>query len=85
MMQAVGLSPADIRSRGVDHVRRVLVLSIDGQGEQDSSVAQRRAVGGLFSLFGLIDRYNFETLTAVTEQVHALARAMLRRAVARRA
>jgi NTE family protein len=81
MMQTAGLSPAEIRSRGIDHVRRILVLSIDGQGAQDSSVAQHRAVGGLFSLFGLvsgaqIDRYNFETLTAVTDQVHGLAHAI---------
>ena len=81
MMQSVGLSPEDMRSRGVDHVRRLLVLSIDGQGAQDSSVAQRRAVGGIFSLFGLvsgaqIDRYNFETLSAVTAQVHGFAHAI---------
>jgi len=57
-------------------VRRILILSIDGQGAQDSSIAQRRAVGGIFSLFGLvsgaqIDRYNFETLTTVTDQLRA--------------
>ena len=62
-------------------VRRILVLSIDGQGAQDSSIAQHRAVGGVFSLFGLvsgaqIDRYNFETLTAVTDQVHEFAHAI---------
>jgi NTE family protein len=81
VMQSLALSPEDMRSRGIDRVRRLLVLSIDGQGAQDSSVAQRRAVGGIFSLFGLvsgaqIDRYNFETLTAVTAQVHGLANAI---------
>jgi NTE family protein len=81
VMQSLALSPEDMCSRGIDRVRRLLVLSIDGQGAQDSSVAQRRAVGGIFSLFGLvsgaqIDRYNFETLTAVTAQVHGLANAI---------
>jgi NTE family protein len=76
MMQSLGLSPEEMRRRGMQHVRRILVLSIDGQGTQDSSIAQRQAVGGIFSLFGLvsgaqIDRYNFETLTAVTDQVRA--------------
>jgi hypothetical protein len=49
------------------------VLSIDGEGGQDSTIAQRRLVGGLFSLLGLvsgaqIDSYNFETLTTVGQQ-----------------
>lgn len=83
LLQSLALSPAEMRRRGVDHFRRILILSIDGQGTQDSSVAQRRAVGGLFSLFGLvsgaqIDRYNFETLMAVTDLVgdftHAVAK-----------
>jgi NTE family protein len=78
VMQNMAVSPDEIRARGVDRVRRILILSIDGQGTQDSTVAQRRAVGGIFSLFGLvsgaqIDRYNFETLTAVTDFVHSLA------------
>jgi NTE family protein len=81
MMQTVSTSPEILRSRGFDRVRRILVLSIDGQGTQDSSVAQRRAVGGLFSMFGLvsgaqIDRYNFETMLAMTEQVHSAAQAI---------
>lgn len=78
-MQSLALDVDDLRRRGMFSLRRILVLSIDGQGAQDSSVAQRRAVGGIFSLFGLvsgaqIDRYNFETLTAVTEQVQNFAK-----------
>ena len=79
VMQGLGQVPTDLRRRGLYQVRRILVLSIDGQGAQDASIAQHRVVGGLFSLLGLvsgaqIDRYNFETLTAVTEQVHEFAR-----------
>ena len=59
----------------------MLLLSIDGEGAQDTSVARRKAVGGLLSLFGLvsgeqIDRYNFETLTTVTAQLREVAQAI---------
>ncbi|HTI80541.1 MAG TPA: patatin-like phospholipase family protein [Acetobacteraceae bacterium] len=78
VMQNMALSTDEMRARGADRARRILILSIDGQGTQDSTVAQRRAVGGIFSLFGLvsgaqIDRYNFETLSAVNDFVHSLA------------
>jgi len=83
LLQSLALSPAEMRRGGVDHLRRILILSIDGQGTQDSSVAQRRAVGGLFSMFGLvsgaqIDRYNFETLTAMTDLVGDFTRAVVK-------
>ena len=71
MMQA--LSASGIRERGYQHIRRLLVISVDGQGTQDSSVARRKEVGGLFAILGLvsgaqIDSYNFETLTLVSQQ-----------------
>lgn len=77
-MRAVGAEMQALaqqaRTARLEHVRRVLVLSVDGQGSQDSTVAQRRVVGGIFSLFGLvagvtIDRFNFETLATVDQQV----------------
>jgi len=73
-MQAMAASPAFIRSQGYDRLRRIVVISIDGEGAQDTSVARSRYVGGVFSLLGLvsgaqIDRYNFETMTAVTQQL----------------
>lgn len=82
MLLSLGVSPGEIRRRGFDHLRRILILSVDGQGAQDTSVAQRRAVGGIFSLFGLasgaqIDRYNFETLNTITDQVRALVRSLI--------
>ena len=80
MMQA--LSAADLRERGYVHVRRLLVISIDGQGTQDSSVARRRDVGGLFAMLGLvsgaqIDSYNFETLTVVKQQIQIVTQRLL--------
>ena len=81
MMQNLALSPSAITALGYDRYRRILVISVDGQGAQDSSVAQRKAVGGIFSLFGLvsgaqIDRYNFETLNTVSDQIQDIVRAL---------
>lgn len=74
MLQAMAASGDVIRGHGFDRIRRILLISIDGQGTQDTSVAQTRLVGGIFSVLGLvsgaqIDRYNFETMTAVTQQL----------------
>lgn len=79
MMQV--LSATDLRARGLTHIRRVLLLSIDGQGSQDSSIARRKEVGGLLAMFGLvsgglIDRYNFETLNTVNQQVEIVGRTL---------
>ena len=81
MMQNLAQSPAAITAMGYDRVRRIVVISVDGQGEQDPAVAQHKTVGGLFSLIGLvsggqIDRYNFETLNTVTNQILAVTRAI---------
>ena len=81
MMEYVAASPETIKSLGYDHLRRILVISVDGQGAQDASVAQRKIVGGLFSLLGLvsggqIDRYNFETLSTVSSQIKGVVRAI---------
>jgi NTE family protein len=71
------LTGEDLKRLGHLKVRRVLILSVDGQGAQDNSVAQRREVGGIFALLGLvsgaqIDSYNFETLTTVKGQAEKL-------------
>lgn len=81
MMQNLAQSPAALTRRGYDRIRRILVISVDGQGAQDPTVAQRKAMGGLFSLFGLvsgaqIDRYNFETLTTITSQLREAVQAL---------
>ena len=67
-------SAQDVRTVGLTNLRRILLISVDGQSAQDSSVSQRREVGGIFTLIGLvsggqIDNYNFETLTVVTQQL----------------
>ena len=76
-MQALSL--ADLRERGYLHVRRLLAISVDGQGTQDSSVARRKQVGGLFAVLGLvsggqIDSYNFETLTRLNQKVQIITK-----------
>jgi NTE family protein len=81
VMENFAQAPVALHAQSYDHLRRVLVLSIDGQGAQDSSVAQRPYVGGLFSIIGLvsgaqIDRYNFETLRTVSQQTQDVAKAL---------
>ncbi len=75
------MTATDLRERGFTKLRRVLMLSIDGQGTQDSTIAQRQDVGGLLLLLGLvsggqIDSYNFETLNTVNQQIQFLARSL---------
>jgi NTE family protein len=81
MMQNLAESPRAISALGYGRLRRILVLSIDGEGAQDASMAQTKAVGGLVSSLlrasgGQIDRYNFETLRAVSEQLQEVAQAV---------
>ncbi len=76
MMQA--MTAHDLAGRGLDKLRRLLVISVDGEGAQDTAIARQRYVGGVISLFGLvsgsqIDRYNFETLIAVGQQLQEFA------------
>jgi len=76
MLQA--MTAVDLHARGYLGVRRLLMISIDGQGTQDTTVAQRKEVGGIFAMLGLvsgaqIDSYNFETLTTVTRQLQLFA------------
>jgi len=59
--------------RGVP--RRILVISIDGQNVQDSSVSQRRVVVGLIA-GNTIDRLNFETMVAFDQQLKDVTKAI---------
>jgi NTE family protein len=77
LMQSITLR--EVRERGFERVRRILVISVDGEGAQDTSLAQQRHVGGLLSLVlqasgAQIDRYNLETLIAVTDQIQKFAK-----------
>jgi NTE family protein len=81
-LQKMAQEPVTITDRGFTALRRILAISVDGQGAQDTSAAQRRAAGGIFAIFGLvsgtqIDRYNFETLTTVSAQLDAFTRALV--------
>ena len=65
------------RSRGFEHVRRILVISVDGEAAQDSSVAKEPTVGGVGRIVGAvtglqIDRYNFETLSLARIKIAGL-------------
>jgi NTE family protein len=83
------VSAADIRATLFTSLRRILVISVDGQGGQDTSVARRKAVGGIFSLLGLvtgnqIDSYNFDTLVVMSEQLKELQKAIVQARCAQR-
>jgi NTE family protein len=63
-----------MRSRGFMRLRRVLVVSVDGEAAQDTSIAKDATVGGLGRILGAvtgtqIDRYNFETLSLARNKV----------------
>jgi NTE family protein len=80
MMEA---SAINIAATPLVNARRILVISVDGQGTQDTSVARRKAVGGIFSLLGLvtgnqIDSYNFDTLVVMTEQLRQITQAIIK-------
>ncbi len=82
-MQTIAQSHENFAARRLNRIRRVLVLSIDGQGAQDTTVAQQRVVGGLFAIFRLvsgtqIDRFNFETLAVVDQQLQEFVAAIKR-------
>ena len=81
-------SATDIGNTPFLSVRRILIISVDGEGSQDTSVARRKAVGGIFSLLGLvtgnqIDSYNFDTLIVLTEQLQSLQAAIIKARCAR--
>jgi NTE family protein len=75
-------TPQTLEARGLTKVRRILVLSIDGQGAQDTALAQQKVVIGLLQMIlqasgAQIDRYNFETFIAVTEQLRQIKQAII--------
>ena len=81
MMQNLAQSPDELVARGLDRVRRILVISVDGQAAQDVAVARQRLVGGLFQIFGLVSgaqigRIGFETMITVNQQLQEITRAV---------
>src|SRR5215472_3274903 len=76
-------SATDIGHTPFLNVRRLLVISVDGQGTQDTAVARRKAVGGIFLLLGpvtgnQIESYNFGTLIVLSEQLRELRDAIIK-------
>jgi NTE family protein len=77
------ISAADLNRLGMTKIRRLLMISVDGQSAQDSTVAQRRDVGGILSMIGLvsggqIDNFNFETLTVITQQLEGARETLIK-------
>ena len=63
----LGTGPEVIEAMGMQRLRRIVILSIDGQNGLDEKWAQQRTVSGLGQIIDLvsgtqIDQYNFETL-----------------------
>ena len=63
--------------------RRVIVVSVDGQGSRDPTLGRRRVVTGLGQIFSAvtstqINAYSFETLLLMDQQVSELTKAVRR-------
>jgi NTE family protein len=72
-------SPDLAKERGFTKWRRVLVISVDGQGDQDTSWARQRQVTGFGQILAnvsgaQIDAYNFETLLLAREEIDGMAK-----------
>jgi len=81
MIENIAEAPGAVAALGYTRLRRILVLSIDGEGSQDPKLAQTKYVGGLLSSLlrasgGQIDRYNFDTLKVVNDQLQDAVRAL---------
>lgn len=71
-------SPKVTLERGFHRWRRILVVSVDGEGGQDTSWARERNVSSIGQIMSnvsgaQIDEYNFETLTLTEQEIHQLA------------
>ena len=74
----IGGDESLLRATGLGGVRRIVLISADGQAAQDRRWARQRTVTGIGQIFSLvsgtqIDRYNFETLQLARETVEELA------------
>jgi NTE family protein len=71
-------SDAAVRENFSNRIRRVLLISVDGQGQVDSTGAQRRTVTGLADIINAatgtpMNRYNFETELLAAEELNRFA------------
>jgi NTE family protein len=65
------------------HIRRIVLISADGQAANDTSTAKRRHLSGLGQIFSAvsgtqIDAYNFETMVLARDQLEAMRDAVRR-------
>lgn len=72
-----------IHALGFDRVRRIVLISADGQASRDSSWPQQRTVTSLGQIISAvsgtqIDSYNFETLLLVEQQLDRLVQSLRR-------
>lgn len=70
-----------IRFAGLDKVRRVVLISVDGQASRDTSWPTQRTVSSIGQIFSAvsgtqIDSYNFETALLARDQLQKLATAL---------
>ena len=71
-------NPKGAVERGFHKWRRVLIISVDGEGDQDTSWARQRQVTGFGQIISnvsgaQIDEYNFETLNLIQQEVAKFA------------
>ena len=71
---AYGNNLERIREVGGTHIRRIILISADGESSRDSSWPQERTVTGLGQIFSAvsgaqIDSYNFETLILANSEL----------------
>ena len=80
---AYGDNTERIRQLGFDHVRRVLLISADGQASHDLSWPQKRSISGIGQIINAvssseIDVYDFETLLLAKASVDRFASVLKR-------
>jgi NTE family protein len=76
MLLVTGEASAEERI-DLTHIRRILLISADGQAANDAATAKNRHLSGLGQIFSAvsgtqIDSYNFETMVLAREQLDAL-------------
>ena len=74
---ALSGDPKYLQGTGVDRVRRILLISADGQSMKDTSKARLSNLSGLDQIFDAvsgtqIDSYNFETMILANEELEKL-------------
>ena len=80
---AMSGDPEHLRAAGLNRVRRILLISADGQASKDTSKAKIGNISAIDQIFDAvsgtqIDSYNFETLILANEEIERLRAAIAR-------